>query len=257
MKFIQPKYFRQFNLAAKGISFGKLSPLHSGDDWSAVSIINLSEKRAYSPIVSKRTNFASGSNQFTFWLKNGRVSVEADADGRGSDLEIPLNTWAIVAAAASAEEVHLYLGVEGIVTCCKRTGLSVGAGGAELPLVVGRLDGNFPGAIATVCLYKEKLSDATLRSICSGIIRPEKVPGLAFAWVASSSESDDKDLVSGSPAEGNGEVGDTENNKSFNVETENTNKSDVKAEKIPTGRGRLKNALRSLFSADAKDKVKQ
>ncbi|MCI0724154.1 MAG: polysaccharide pyruvyl transferase family protein [Acidobacteria bacterium] len=190
---------RKFSPAtADEVSFGKLSPLASESPWSAVARICSEKRQAYSGLISKRTDFAVGSNQFTFWLKDGAIAVEVDNTGFKSGLCPPLGKWSFVAVSASAQEADIFLGVGGRVEHEDRAGLCTGACGHDLPLTIGRLGNNFPGAISEICLFSRKLSAFEMEQICSGSVEARQVPGLAFMWAPS--KDGDVDLVSGTAA---------------------------------------------------------
>ncbi|MGH8601714.1 MAG: polysaccharide pyruvyl transferase family protein [Gammaproteobacteria bacterium] len=191
---------RKFGPAtADEVSFGKLSPLASESPWSAVARICPEKRQAYSGLISKRTDFAVGSNQFTFWLKDGAIAVEVDNTGYKSGLCPPLGKWSFVAVSASAQEADIFLGVDGGgVEHESRAGLCTGAHGHDLPLSIGRLGNNFPGAISEICLFSRKLSGFEMEQICSGSVDARQVPGLAFMWAPSKDR--DVDLVSGTAA---------------------------------------------------------
>lgn len=185
MKNERLSFARQFKpLSQDVLDFGGLSPLQSGSLWSVIAFIQPTTSQQYAGIISKRTDFKVGKNQFTFWLKNASISVEADTQGVTSGLVPPLNRWAYVGAASSSHQTTIYLGVDGEVSFEHRKGIVTGTAEGQLPLTIGKLGGNFPGAIAFVCLYAEALPDAVMRDLCAGTLAPADVKGLAFGWTA-------------------------------------------------------------------------
>ncbi|MCI0422589.1 MAG: LamG domain-containing protein, partial [Acidobacteria bacterium] len=147
-------------------------------------------------IISKRTEFKVGKNQFTFWLKNGSISVEADTQGGTSGLVPPLDRWSYVGAASSSHQTTIYLGADGEVSYEHHKGIVTGTAEGQLPLTIGKLGGNFPGTIAFVWLYAEALPNAAMRDLCAGTLAPADVKGLAFGWTARG--LGEVDVVSGS-----------------------------------------------------------
>ncbi|MGH9958079.1 MAG: glycosyltransferase family 2 protein, partial [Pyrinomonadaceae bacterium] len=190
-------FARQFKpLSQDVLDFGGLSPLQSGSPWSVIAFIQPTTSQQYAGIISKRTEFKVGKNQFTFWLKNGSISVEADTQGGTSGLVPPLNRWSYVGAASSSHQTTIYLGVDGEVSFEHRKGIVTGTAEGQLPLTIGKLGGNFPGAIAFVWLYAEALPKVVMRDLCAGTLAPADVKGLAFGWTAR--RLGEIDVVSGS-----------------------------------------------------------
>ncbi len=178
-------FARQFKpLSQDVLDFGGLSPLQSGSPWSVIAFIRPTTSQQYAGIISKRTEFKVGKNQFTFWLKNGSISVEADTQGGTSGLVPPLNRWSYVGAASSSHQTTIYLGVDSEVFSEHRKGSVTGTAEGQLPLTIGKLGGNFPGAIAFVWLYAKALPNAVMRDLCAGTLAPADVKGLAFGWTA-------------------------------------------------------------------------
>lgn len=190
-------FARQFKpLSQDVLDFGGLSPLQRGSPWSVIAFIQPTTSQQYAGIISKRTEFKIGKNQFTFWLKNGSISVEADTQGGTSGLVPPLNRWSYVGAASSSHQTTIYLGVDGEISFEHRKGIVTGTAEGQLPLTIGKLGGNFPGAIAFVWLYAKALPNAVMRDLCAGTLAPADVKGLAFGWTAMG--LGEVDVVSGS-----------------------------------------------------------
>lgn len=200
MKSVCPATARVFTPATNdAVTFGPLTPLASGASWSVVASICPTGSHPYGAIVRKRRKFEEGLNQFTFWLKNGAVSVEVDRKSVRSKLIPTLHQWSIVGAAAGQDGTNICLGAAGKVLREHHADMSTGAPTGDAQLAIGRVSTScFPGSIASVCLFKEKLSDSAMAALCTGKLSPLSVPSVAFAWIAD--ESGDRDIVSGQRA---------------------------------------------------------
>ncbi len=176
------------------IRFPNLRPLPSGSAWSAVALVRPDAPSASAGIVCQRRQLAAGANAFSLWLKEGAIVVETGGLTVASKLIAPLRQWTFVGIASAADGMRVYRGLQDSVEIEDLAGLLTGPCMPETPLVIGRLGGSFPGAIASVCLFSEKLGDDTMRAICSGRVDPRFAPKLGFAWLASGTS--DLDMVS-------------------------------------------------------------
>lgn len=177
------------------VRFDSLKPLAAGSPWSAVAVICPLEIGASGGIVGQRH---AGSNAFTLALRGGAIAAECGALSRVSKLSPPAKAWSRIGVACAADGMRFYLGTRGDASMEDGLGLPASACGTEAPIVIGRAGATFPGSIAVVCLFAEKLPDATMQAIVRGGVDPCFAPKLVFAWLAAGAGN--VEIVSRRPA---------------------------------------------------------
>jgi len=175
------------------VRFTNLKPLAAGSPWSAVAVISPFAEAASGGIVGQRH---AGSNAFTLALRDGAIAAESGALTRVSQLIPQMNAWSRIGVTCATDGTHFYLGADGDVRSEDGLGLPANTCGTEAPVVIGRAGATFAGAIAVVCLFAEKLPDATMQAIVRGTIDPCFAPKLVFAWLAAGAGAGDIEIVS-------------------------------------------------------------
>jgi hypothetical protein len=185
-----PDFVRLFTVGSSDeVRFPNLAPLPAESAWSAIALISPNRPDQRAGLVIQRCN---GLLAFGVGLHGGHVTVETATESRPSALAPSLNQWSFVGVASDGDSSVAYLGTGSDVSCERLPGIATARSVANATLTIGKhADQTFSGAIAIVCLFSDKLSDDTMRSILLGRIDPLFAPNLCFAWLAATANQID------------------------------------------------------------------
>lgn len=187
-----PQFVRLFTPGAPDeVRFPNLAPLPVGSAWSVVALISPSQANQTAGIIAQQ---GAGARAFSVGLREGSIVIEAATESRTTRLAPPMYQWSYIGVAASSDSARIYLGTGPNVSVEDVAGLAVARSAVDAGMLVGRIGETFAGAIAFVCVFSDKLADATMRSIAAGQLDPIFAPRLCFAWLTAA--ADQLDMVS-------------------------------------------------------------
>ena len=187
-----PQFVRLFTRGAPDeVRFPNLAPLPVGSAWSAVALISPNQPNQTAGIIAQQ---AAGARAFGVGLREGCVVIDAATESRTTRLAPPMHQWSYIGVSASSDGARVYLGTGPNVSVEDVAGLAVARSAADAGMLIGHIGETFAGAIAFVCVFSDKLPDATMRSIAAGQLDPIFAPRLCFAWLTAA--ADQLDMVS-------------------------------------------------------------